>query len=608
MNLLLHPAPRRIDEIPGRPPHADAVMLTSRDEELPPQGYRLEYGETVRIAHADAAGLRYALQTLAQLRATSPAPDRALRIVDWPDFARRGFQLDISRDRVPTRAGLRRLVDVLELARFNQLELYMENTFAYRDHAEVWQDASPMTPEDLHWLDDLCVARGIELVPNQNTFGHWERWLSHDEHRHRAEHPEPQTFAGTVRPPSTLAPTDDNARFVTGLLDELTPHFRSCRLNIGADETWELGTGTSRAQVAEDGLGTVFLDYVEKVARPWTERGYTVEFWADILGSHPELMDRIPAGTAPVVWLYDSPNHIATVLGRMSPAEQEFNRAHGIDAEQLRSFSSRARALIDAGVPFWVAPGTGTWLSFVGRLGNAIGNMTDAAETGIAHGSGGFLLTCWGDEGHVDPPTISYAPIVFGGGVSWALEANRDAEHRLAEILDRHVFDDAAGALGRILVDVGRVADNLDAKIGNASPLFRIIQRAGAMEPHHVPSAESLASAHDVLSSALSRLDDAHPAAADGATVIAEIRQAVRWALFGVELFQTDLVAVVDGSTEMSTETARGLLERLDRLLTDQRRTWLLAARPGGLDTSIARFAPLRRVLARLADGASAAD
>lgn len=420
--------------------------------------------------------------------------------------------LDVSRDRVPTRGALARLVEILALARYNQLELYTEHTFAYAGHEEVWRDASPITPGDLHWLEGQCLARGIELVANQNTFGHWERWLSHETYLPRAENVEPQSFAGLIRAPSTLAPTAENAEFVTELLTELTGNLRSRRLNIGADETWELGTGVSKDRAEAEGLGPVFLDYVDQVARPWTEAGYTVEFWADILTAHPEVIDRIPAGTVPIVWQYDSPEHMRAVAALMSESERTALLAHGTDPDEIMGFAPRAQALVDAGQPFWVAPGTGTWLSLIGRLDNAVGNILDAAEVGTAHDSEGFLLTCWGDRGHYDPPPVTYGPILFAGAVSWSLRANRDLD--IAAALDG-VFEDSAGELGQLLVDLGRVASNLPP-VRNASPLFEVLRHAGALEPHQYPDAEQLTAARSVLTGALEALDRARPASADG--------------------------------------------------------------------------------------------
>ena len=137
-----------------------------------------------------------------------PAGLPGLRIRDWPDFPVRGYMLDVSRDRVPTRETLTRLVGVCSLARINHFELYTEHTFAYADHEVVWRDASPMTADDIRWLDDTCAAVGIELVANQNCFGHMGRWLAHEPYRSRAEAPDGfEPIPGYHMAPTVLAPT-----------------------------------------------------------------------------------------------------------------------------------------------------------------------------------------------------------------------------------------------------------------------------------------------------------------------------------------------------------------------------------------------------------------
>jgi hexosaminidase len=55
-----------------------------------------------------------------------------LKIRDWPDFARRGVMLDISRGRVPKLETLLELVGHLADFKINEFQLYTEHTFAYR--------------------------------------------------------------------------------------------------------------------------------------------------------------------------------------------------------------------------------------------------------------------------------------------------------------------------------------------------------------------------------------------------------------------------------------------------------------------------------------------
>lgn len=587
----LFPTPRSYDAQPGSGPQHDAPVTITLDPELPDQGYRIRTDDKlISISHRDAAGLRYALSTLDHLRASGMLAQTAVAITDWPDFATRGVMLDISRDRVPTRRTLRRYVELLALARINQLELYMEHAFAYPGHESVWSSASALTADDMHWLDDLCAGAGISLVANQNTFGHMWRWLELDIYSSRAEKPEGFELFGNHRVASTLQPTQENLDLVGELLGELTSTVRSRRINIGADEPFELGRGRSKDEVERRGSGAVYFDYVSEVMRPWLEKGYEVEFWADIFGNYPDLMDSVPENAIPVVWQYDSPSLTQDVWAISTPEQRENWSSVHLDMEALcEGFSARAKALIDAGTPFWVAPGTSTWQSFVGRIDNALENMIDAAEVGIQHGSTGYMNTLWGDHGHFDPPAVSFGPIVFGGAISWCLESNRQAD--LAAIVDRYVFDDEAGVLGDVLMRIGSTTRALGAPLLNASPLFVALLHGGDLAGIPDISPEALQRVDATFVAALDELEVARPASADGDVAVREVRQAIRFARLGVEVLRHG------GVEEISPVDARRLLLLLESVLVEQRACWLLRSRPGGLDDSLDRMSALRQAL-----------
>ncbi|MFF1920607.1 glycoside hydrolase family 20 zincin-like fold domain-containing protein [Streptomyces sp. NPDC058221] len=592
------PVPRSLRTSRGGAP-AGAPLTTAVDPGLPAEGYRLRTGpEGVSIHHRDPAGLRYALQTLDQLRAGPDFPETGYDISDHPDFERRGFLLDISRDRVPTRRTLARWVDILSLARFNQFELYTEHTYAFPGHQRVWQDASPLTAGDLRWLDARCAAAGIDLVVNQNTFGHMERFLAHPPYAHRAENPDGFERGGTHHPPSTLAPTEDNAGFAHGLLTQITAQVRARRLNIGADEPFELGTGRSRERVERDGLGTVYFDYVTSVLRPWLDSGYTVQFWADVFARHPELLDRVPPGAIPVIWQYDAPEHVAAVREADGVEAVAWQR-RGADLDRLHEgFAAHGRLLAQAGVPYWVAPGAGNWNGIIGRLDNAVENMVDAAEAGLAHGASGYLLTSWGDNGMWDAPSVAFGPAVFGGAASWCLESNRELD--LGAVLDEHVLLDAAGLAGRVLVRLGGVYRLFGVPLLNGSPVARALFPDPSLPMPDLPAPTALDVAGGTLAECRLDLSAAEPAAADGDVVVRELLHAIDLAQFAVDLLRarTEAGGAADA---IPAGAARRLLRRLDPLLAEQRACWLLRSRSGGLDDSLARIDTLRHQLLRAA-------
>lgn len=577
MGVDLFPAPReQRDTGEGAPP--DAPVTRFVDTSLPREGFTLAIGpQGVRIGHADANGLRYAEATLAQIRAQSPDRLPGLHLRDAPDFAERGAMLDVSRDRVPTRETLLRFLDLLSLCRLNQLQLYTEHTFAYRDHETVWRDASPITPDDARWLDEQCRQRGIELVPNQNCFGHMGRWLAHARYRDRAEAPEGFELPGLGRrAPAVLAPTEDNARFAVALVRELCESFRSRRVNIGCDETFELGLGRSRDEVAARGRGRVYLEHLQRLLAPLHADGHEVLFWGDVLRNHPELVGELPrVDTVALCWHYEAPMPAPTVPASARPLLERL----GVTAEALRGFAGQVPPFAEAGLPYWVCPGTSCWNSFVGRWSNARANLLDAAETGLARGASGLLVTDWGDNGHLQPLSVSFAPLVYAGGLAWGLARHRELD--VAAVLDRLVFEDSRGVLGALLLEVGDVYRRTGLTTFNASPLFGALV-PGASIAFGALDAGATREVADRLGEAMVRIGHAEPTAEDAGTCVRELTQAIRLARQGAWRLLRAAGA--------EAPEADVLREDLAQAIREQAACWRLRSREGGLRDSLARL------------------
>ena len=300
-DIVLVPAPRRIVREAGAlplaprgrlPVSAGPDVLAGAGPGLSAEAYRLVVTPaSVRIEAADAAGAFYAKATLEQLvrACREQAKIPAMTIEDAPDFPERGVMLDVSRDKVPTMASLRGTIDLLAALKINRLQLYVEHTFAYREHPRVWRDASPLTGAEIERLDAYARERHIELVPNQNSFGHMERWLRLPEYAPLAEVAEPE---GEYM---SLCPIDPRSTtLLEGLYDAYLPHFTSRSFNVGCDETIDLGKGRSAPEVAARGVGRVYLDFLLKIHALVSERGRRMQFWGDIVLEHPELIRELP--------------------------------------------------------------------------------------------------------------------------------------------------------------------------------------------------------------------------------------------------------------------------------------------------------------------------
>ena len=361
-------------------------------------------------------------------------------------FAVRSYMLDISRDKVPTMGTLKQLVEILEKFNYNQLQLYTEHTFAYSKHEAVWKDASPMTADEVRELDLFCTMHGIDLVPNQNSFGHLERWLVKPEYNHLAELPHggaPLPWGGFKKDPTTLCPTDPaSLEFLAGLYDELLPNFESRLFNIGCDETFDLlGEGRSAAAVKEKGEGRVYLEFLLKVAELVRKRGKRPMFWGDVILRHPELVPELPKDLIALDWGYEG-NH---------------------------PFMDEAAKFAAAGLDFYVCPGTSSWNSLAGRVENMRENMIAAERAGHLHGAKGFMVTDWGDGGHWQPLAASLPGLILGGNLAFtgASAAKMDLEDALDAVM--------GVPLGGTLLRLGTLYLRGGALRANASELFRIL-------------------------------------------------------------------------------------------------------------------------------------
>ncbi len=556
--------------------HSPAVELHVDSAIAQEQGYRIVIttGKIELVGHDDQ-GLAHAVTTLAQLMRAYDQSGAlpCVTITDWPEFEKRGVMLDISRDKVPTMETLFQLVDQFEAWKLNEFQLYTEHTFAYANHEEVWKDASPMTPAEIVELDAYCRERGINLVPNQNTFGHMARWLKHDAYVHLAECRDPtEVFAWgrnlTVSKIS-VCPVDPGALdLMEELFAELLPLFSSKVFNIGCDETVELGYGRSKETCEQAGKGRVYLDFLLKLHRVAKAHGRRIQFWGDIIINYPELIPELPKDITALVWGY----------------------------EQDHPFDQECASFKASGLDFYVCPGTSSWNSFLGRHGNATANLVSSARNGAKHGAKGYLITDWGDGGHWQTFSISYPYFAYGAALSWATEANLEAD--LAGHLDRDVYLDASGHIGNALLNLGKAAEISGIAPHNSTIFDPILRHAGVRLVDHEVLAqlnsEMLVAVEAALATELASLAKAEPACRDADQVMAEIRLAAEFAAHTCKQARCKLETPNGDLSEVPDNLRADLRLELDRLIDRHRTLWLRRNRPGGLADSIGRLEKIR--------------
>ena len=483
--------------------------------------------------------------------------------------------LDISRNKVPTMETLCGLVDRLAGWKINQLQLYTEHTFAYSGHETVWQGADPLTAQEIRELDRYCRDRFVELVPNQNSFGHFHRWLIHDPYRELAECPQgvDHPFSDQREPFSLCAVDPKSLALLEDLYDQLLPSFSSRLLNVGLDETFDLGLGRSASACKEKGKERVYLEYLQAIHRLLAARGSRMQFWGDIILEHPELIAELPRDVIPLAWGYE--------------ADYPF-------AEHSRRFAA-------SGLDYYVCPGTSSWNSLAGRARNALHNLGRAAVAGSGADAAGYLITDWGDFGHLQPLPVSYLGFMAGAAFCWnAGTAAAPLDLESAKLLDLHAFGGCAG-LGEIALDLGNVYLHTGPETKNGSPLFFLLLRAGETLEHQRYaglSTETLTRSLAEIESTADRLAALESGDDESALVVRELGWVAATLALACRLGLARLGEGRDRPIDALPHSIRNHLRRdLVLLIEEHREIWLARNRPGGLADSTSRLLALEERL-----------
>lgn len=559
--------------------HPDLRLARGGDAGVHPGGYELRVhpgggGQAaVEVAAGDEPGLRAALATLSQLLRQYGEALPLVRIADRPAFAVRGLMLDISRNKVPRMAQLRSAVELIASLKFNHLQLYTEHTFAYAGHEEVWRNASPMTADEVRELDGYCAAHGVELAANQNCFGHLAEWLRRERYRHLAEIEGDGAWRFMQwerRGPFSLCPLEAGSEaLVRDLLGQLLPCFRSGLVNIGCDETFDVGWGRSRAEVErragaefggdqEKARASVYFEFVNRVCGIAREHGRRPMMWADIALHHPEMLGALGKDVVGLAWGYEPDAKFAEGCARLAE--------HGLEA--------------------WVCPGTSTWRSITGRTSESRGNLGAAAQ--CAGSARGFLVCEWGDVGHMQQWPLTMMRLADAAGAAWRGGGAR-FDARAASL---QVFGDEALAIGPWLDELGDLDLDLRRRnrVRNATAIFNDLFPPVPPKPGHRYLPDAPLEEWTRIVERLGALESSCPAL--GGLVGDELRQTLAMAR---------LAAEHGASCRMTDDGLRARKEDVERLrvmgencLAELRRLWVERNRPGGLETASGH---LRRVM-----------
>lgn len=376
----------------GLRPYLDSKGLQAGNN-FSEQGYLL-YADKARVVVAGLTGqgLFYGAQTLRQLLhprgAALQCPAVAIR--DWPSMQWRGVHDDISRGPIPTMEYTKKQIRTLAAYKVNMFALYMEHVFDFKSQPLMAPKEAALTADQIREIVKYAEKYYITILPEQQAFGHLHHALKYEIYSDIAETPH-----GHV-----LTPTNEKSYdFIRSLYSELVPLFPGPFLHIGADETFELGKGQTKARADQVGLGRVYMEHLQKVheiLQPYHKR---LMFWGDIAVKYPQLLTILPKDIIAVPWDYAA-----------KPSYDDI----------LQPYKA-------AGLSIMVAPGASDWNAIWPNLEVAYVNIRNFVRDGQKVGAIGMLNTTWDDDGE-SLFDMTWPAMAFGASAGWqAGESNIDA-------------------------------------------------------------------------------------------------------------------------------------------------------------------------------------
>ncbi|MFH1923909.1 MAG: glycoside hydrolase family 20 zincin-like fold domain-containing protein, partial [Planctomycetota bacterium] len=349
----------RLSTSPGGPPPTFQFRNEATDED-----YALRVGPNEVVCTAPGrAGVFYGVETLRQLiranRRDGSLPRVEIR--DWPSLRWRCFQDDMTRGPSSTLDTLKFEAALGAHFKMNLFTYYMEYQYRFKKHPLIGPENGSLEPEDLRALVEYAKGRHVDVLGNQQSFGHFSRILEHEE------------YADLRETPSLLCPVKEGSyELLDDIYSEVCPLLPFEFFNVCCDETYGLGTGPSKELADEIGVGGVYVGHIRRIydllKNKYQKR---MMMWGDIILEHPEHLEKIPKDTIMLTWGYGA----------------------------RPSFEDQITPFADSGYEFFVCPGISNWSRILPDFGTTTTNIRNFVRDGAKLGALGMLNTAWEDDG-----------------------------------------------------------------------------------------------------------------------------------------------------------------------------------------------------------------
>ena len=531
------------------------------------QAYRLTINRNfVRMEATTNTGLFYATQSLKQLYRYAFLCNKneialpCATITDWPNFKIRAWQDDISRGPIVSMDYLKRLIPQMAECKLNAFSLYTEHTFKTQCHPDI-APSDAFTAEEIKELEEFCRPYHIQIIGNQQCFGHFEEILCNPFYSHLAD------TKWNLNPAK-----EETYQFLEDHLREVANAYKSPYFNINCDETESLGQGYAKAYVDSIGAEKVYYQHINRVnrmLRPYRKR---VMMWGDIADQHPEILANLDDDIFLIAWSYVDKN----------------------------DFDDFLKPYKESGRNFFVAPGVSLSERVWPKHYEFQDNITYLCRDGYKNGALGVINTCWDDFGESLINSALYG-LAWGAEMSWNAVSTdeRNAEANFAN----HFFGSTSNTLINYLDSISEIS-----KIDDIGKFSALTEHITPFYPSQIT--DSTKKANQLLFEKLDRLEQIEWATVEK---IKKNRGMIDNAIYSImrmkwctlrNIARCQLYKTYNDPTEENVDFSQhminGLLWHLHQLKKEYVKVWNIESRPYWLDVNMKKYDDIARELQQL--------
>ena len=274
--------------------------------------------------------------------------------------------IDISRFRVPTISRMKKMIKNLSEIGYDTVFYNIEHAFKIPNHPKIGSEADGYTIKEFKELDVYAKENLIEIIPLIQSFGHMFHILKYPEYENICESEKKWS----------LSINDETYKFISDLYKAASEAFSSEYIHIGGDEVYDMALGKSKYLLARDlTKDDIFLNHILKLKEIANSFDKNIILWGDMVENNPEVMAKLGENAVLCYWNY--------------------------------GFEGMPETYKGLGNNTLVCPGTNTWKSFFPRYDFAVKNFQLMKERADLISAKGFMVTDWGDAGHIHPASFT---------------------------------------------------------------------------------------------------------------------------------------------------------------------------------------------------------